>query len=341
MPKANAIDTNWTAGEVSPLMRGRVDSAKYQNGAELIENFIVRPQGGLWKRSGTRFVRSCKLDSTKAILVPFEFSDQDSYMLEFGVGYIHFYKDGQPLLETTTQEIEGFSVHKNGTNVQIWVANADEATLDLLPTLTASAIASNGGLFRLTFSQPHTLRTGCKIYAASTSYATMDGEYTVTRISNTVIDLQASTYNAGALDATIYFHGLLAGDKVYISGAAEFSNLTEQFHTVHSVENYYKFTLANTTYSGLAITGIADDGSGRFLITTTSAHGFVNTDEISITGVTNYPAANGNWNIQSAGGSQFVLSGSTFAGAGAADGYVVIEPTLEEVHSVPIEIATD
>ena len=38
MPRLTLIQTNFTAGEVSPRMLGRVDIARYQNGAEVIEN---------------------------------------------------------------------------------------------------------------------------------------------------------------------------------------------------------------------------------------------------------------------------------------------------------------
>ena len=41
---------SFIAGEISPRLYGRVDFAKYQSGAEAIENYIVRPEGGLMRR---------------------------------------------------------------------------------------------------------------------------------------------------------------------------------------------------------------------------------------------------------------------------------------------------
>ena len=39
--RANLIKTNFTAGEVSPRLMGRVDIARYANGAKIIENAVL------------------------------------------------------------------------------------------------------------------------------------------------------------------------------------------------------------------------------------------------------------------------------------------------------------
>lgn len=94
MARTHTIQTNFTSGEVSPLMLSREDVNKFFNGAQQIENFIVRPQGGALRRSGTRFVNEVK-DSSKIVrLHGFEFSTIQAYMLEFGDKYIRIYKDG-------------------------------------------------------------------------------------------------------------------------------------------------------------------------------------------------------------------------------------------------------
>lgn len=94
MARANIIQTNFTSGEVSPLMRGRVDTTRYAAGAERIENFIVKPQGGCWRRSGTRYVETSKFPDKRCRVVKFEFSTVQAYVLEIGEKYIRFYKDG-------------------------------------------------------------------------------------------------------------------------------------------------------------------------------------------------------------------------------------------------------
>ena len=98
MAKETPILTNFTSGELSPLLDGRVDVAKYYNGAKTLENYIPLPYGGTIRRPGTYFVAEVK-DSTKAVrLVSFQFSTTQSYILEFGDLYIRFYMDNGQIL---------------------------------------------------------------------------------------------------------------------------------------------------------------------------------------------------------------------------------------------------
>lgn len=93
-----SILTNFTAGELSPRIYGRVDLAKYQNGARELRNMISMPQGGVRKRGGTQYIGEVR-DFDSARLVKFEFSVEQAYMLEFGDGYIRFYKDRAQITE--------------------------------------------------------------------------------------------------------------------------------------------------------------------------------------------------------------------------------------------------
>jgi hypothetical protein len=94
MPRTRQIINAFNAGELSPLMDGRTDLAKYHNGAKTVENLICIKQGGVKRRPGTHFVAEVK-DSTKETrLIPFIFSTGQGYILEFGETYIRFYKNG-------------------------------------------------------------------------------------------------------------------------------------------------------------------------------------------------------------------------------------------------------
>jgi len=96
MADSSPILTNFTSGELSPRLNGRIDMDKYYNGASSISNFIVLMHGGLVKRPGTRFIREIKTSSgsnSGARLIPFVFSKTQAYVLEFGHNYIRFFKD--------------------------------------------------------------------------------------------------------------------------------------------------------------------------------------------------------------------------------------------------------
>lgn len=96
--RANLIKTNFTAGEISPRLMGRVDIARYANGAKVIENAVCVVQGGVMRRPGTRFAAAAKFGDRKARLIPYVFNRSQSYMLEFGDRYIRIYQDGQQLV---------------------------------------------------------------------------------------------------------------------------------------------------------------------------------------------------------------------------------------------------
>lgn len=104
--------TNFTAGEVSPRLFGRVDISKYYNACSEVENFLVHPHGGATRRSGFRYVAGGASHSGTSLLVPFEFNAEQSYVLEFGEndegqGVIRVFKDrGQVLSGGEPYELE-------------------------------------------------------------------------------------------------------------------------------------------------------------------------------------------------------------------------------------------
>ncbi|HBR8099386.1 TPA: hypothetical protein L9493_002934 [Klebsiella variicola subsp. variicola] len=105
--RANLIKTNFTAGEISPRLMGRVDIARYANGAKIIENAVCVVQGGVVRRPGTRFAAAAKYGDRTARLIPYVFNRSQAYMLEFGDGYLRIYQNGRQLVndDNTPYEI--------------------------------------------------------------------------------------------------------------------------------------------------------------------------------------------------------------------------------------------
>ncbi|HAD5968615.1 TPA_asm: hypothetical protein G1Q02_17500 [Salmonella enterica subsp. enterica serovar Typhimurium] len=98
MGRLHLIKTNFTAGELSPRLAGRVDIDRYSNGAKRIENAICLVHGGVKRRNGTRFISSAKYHDKPCRLIPFSFNRGQTYILEFGDKYIRFFHDGQQLM---------------------------------------------------------------------------------------------------------------------------------------------------------------------------------------------------------------------------------------------------
>ena len=97
MASINAWLSNFTAGEVSPWYYGRVDHEKYQNAARTVDNFIVKPYGGVQRRGGTRFIanfrQSAGYAGDQTRLIPFVFKNSQPYILEFSPYCIRVFKD--------------------------------------------------------------------------------------------------------------------------------------------------------------------------------------------------------------------------------------------------------
>lgn len=159
---ARPIFASFTSGEMSPLLFGRVDFAKYTAGLRIVLNYLIRPHGPLYRRPGTRFITEVK-DSTKFCrMIKFEFSTTQAYQLELGDQYMRFYKDGGRIQLTIT-----------------------------------GAVNNGGGAIRLT-SNAHGLITGMRVVVSGVGgVPNATGTWTVAVITANTFDLTGSTF-AGA-----------------------------------------------------------------------------------------------------------------------------------------------
>lgn len=108
--------SNFTKGEISPEAEARFELPVYNAAVRKGLNVKVQRTGGLKKRMGTRFVAEA-LDPLSR-LIPFQFSDDQAYALEFGQALMRPMALGGRILET------GLTVTAitKATNAQITVA---------------------------------------------------------------------------------------------------------------------------------------------------------------------------------------------------------------------------
>lgn len=99
------IQSNFTAGELSPRLRGRVDFQKYYNGLAECTNLIPFVHGGVTRRTGTVFAAEVKTSSLFTRLIPFKFSTTQNYVLEFGNTYMRVYRARGQVISGTAYEI--------------------------------------------------------------------------------------------------------------------------------------------------------------------------------------------------------------------------------------------
>lgn len=94
MARVNPVISNFTAGEISDRLFGRIDVAKYFNAASIIENMIVLKGGGVTKRPPLRFVHGCEDNANRSRLIPFQFNTEQGYVVELGDAIARFYLPG-------------------------------------------------------------------------------------------------------------------------------------------------------------------------------------------------------------------------------------------------------
>ncbi|MHC4121931.1 MAG: LamG-like jellyroll fold domain-containing protein [Planctomycetota bacterium] len=146
------ILNNFNAGELSPLLSAREDLAKYQSGCSVMENLIPLPQGGAQKRPGTKYIAEVKTSSLSTRIIPFEYSTEQSYIIELGNQYMRFYADGAQITSALgTEDLSALSANLtahwklNETAASTAVDNAEgTAALDGTASTNASNITATG-----------------------------------------------------------------------------------------------------------------------------------------------------------------------------------------------------
>lgn len=131
MPRASPGLLAFNAGEWSPRLEGRIDLERYPNACRQLKNFMPFVQGGVQRRPGFRFVREVADSSKETAAIPFEFSNEQAYILEVGEGYIRFSMDGGTVLESS-----------------IAITNVDDAS-DVEVTTGSSHGYANGDTVRI------------------------------------------------------------------------------------------------------------------------------------------------------------------------------------------------
>src|SRR6187402_1449027 len=96
------IIPSFNAGELSPYMEARSDVAKYSSGCRTLENFVVMPYGGIFRRPGTQYLGAAKYSDKRCRLIGFNFSATTSLVLEVGDRYIRFWLDGAPVVNPSS-----------------------------------------------------------------------------------------------------------------------------------------------------------------------------------------------------------------------------------------------
>lgn len=122
MARIRKLQSSFTTGELTPKLQGRVDITKYSSGLKQLLNFIVSPFGAVTRRPGTRYVSESKGSAVYSRLIDFEYSNTQTYTLEFFAGGIRFFTQQGQLLSSASitngtfdSNITGWTSRSTGT----------------------------------------------------------------------------------------------------------------------------------------------------------------------------------------------------------------------------------
>ncbi len=106
--------TNFSSGELNPLLATRIDTPAYTNGAKQCRNFALLAEGGLMRRPGTTYLATLPAESR---LIPFVFSDDEIAIIVLSNQRMDVYDiNGTAIVSNTTSNC-------NWTTAQLFELN--------------------------------------------------------------------------------------------------------------------------------------------------------------------------------------------------------------------------
>lgn len=224
MPRFVDIQTNFSTGELDPLLRARVDLQQYNNALAKATNVVIQPQGGMRRRPGLKYMAELPNTSTASAangvrLVPFEFSVDDSYMLCFTHQRMYVFKDGVQITNINASGNPYLTTSITGAMLSeiCWTQSADTMIIvhpDLAPTkLVRGASDASWTASTLSFD-------GIPKYAFTMTVTTPAATLTPSGVAgNVTLTASASVFSAGNVNQ--YINGTPQGRaKIirYVSG---------------------------------------------------------------------------------------------------------------------------
>lgn len=195
---ASIYQSSFGAGVLDPMLWYRSDLAKWHSGAAQMINFFVHVQGATSNRPGTQYIGTAANPAQAPKLVPFIFNNSQTYILEFGGGYIRFISNaayvvgsnGQPVqVATPYSATDVFNIRWVQSNDVLTVTHPSYAPYDL-NRLGATDWTFTQTTFGEGLAAPTFVASGCNAYngnAANTGttpgVSAVEYTYVVTAVS--------------------------------------------------------------------------------------------------------------------------------------------------------------
>jgi hypothetical protein len=234
------IQRMFTGGELSPMLDARSDQTRYKSGGRLMKNAWTYPHGALTRRPGFIFVAPAgnqEMD-IQVRLLPFIFSSEQAYALEFGIvaatglGYMRpFVSQGPLWVDETDAAIDDdeWTDQSDGDSVAVPGEN-------IAPVMAADSFASLGA-----------------------GWAYDDGLHRLAgTTASTAAVLDVALVSGTAYTVTMLLDGVSAGSvKVSVPG---------EDGTSRDADGLYSEELTPTSDGALTITGTGFTGAVVFVV---------------------------------------------------------------------------
>lgn len=335
MAQTKTFAHSFAGGEIAPEMLGRIDSAQYQAGAARLRNFVVRPNGTIVRRPGTRYCSSSKDSSNVVRLFPFTYSTTETRVLEFGratvdarsIGYIRFHTNGTLVTYTAGSEyIVPQSV--STTTAGSYTNGVDYANNSFL--MAAAHGLTTGNPIVFTLSGAGALPTSSPQLVAGTTYYAIVVDTDEIQVAETLAqalsgdEVNLLSGGAGGVDERRVHYNYTPGDLVK--------------YTAVSSSTFYCMSAPHTNHTGYAPVGGNTDHWYREPsdMTYEVPHGFASADLFDVHYVQsndvmtfahpNYPASE----LRRYSDTRWVTAVITFAASVAAPTTVSVAATRGE-----------
>ena len=104
------FNSDFSAGEISPVFLGRSDLERYDKGLELCRNAIPNPLGCVYKRHGTKYLATLP-SSTTAALAVFDAGTHGRFVVEFTNLLVRFWTDSGTLVQYNSADFSIVSAY--------------------------------------------------------------------------------------------------------------------------------------------------------------------------------------------------------------------------------------
>ena len=246
---------SFNAGKMSDLIDARSDTQKFSSGCRELQNMIPRIYGPVERRPGTLYIADCHDHTVKSRIVPFIYSSDIAYDIEFSNLAINVYYQGSLIeggITTPYLEADLFQIQFNQSADVMWIVHPDYAPRKLSRVSATDFTLAEIDFEKGPFIERNDIANDDDVTIKSTGYtiatATLGiagfGEFTIT---------SATTISANF-------------------------PVNRRFYVTDSPDNDGGFTVLSATYAGTTLTIVPNEA-----VTATDTDGEIMVDDATVT----------------------------------------------------------